>query len=287
MGLSTDIPCQELVELVTAYLDGALSPADRERCEAHWRTCPGCRTYLAQMQMVVDALGQLGRREVGENGAEKDRLLDLFRTRGLHHRGPRERSVPLGVAGEFAAPGDHISYFWESEGEFDAAAGFLAAGVERDEVCVLLGHAGANSRVLAGLERRGLPPDELERRDRLHTVSGQQPADAILREIGDRVRIAVDRGIPMVRVLGNLGWQHLGWPAEGDILRLEARVTDAVRNLPSVVMCAYDVRGLSGRSLLLGGLECHPLTLRRGALRRNEHHVPAEQFLEALALDAA
>jgi hypothetical protein len=287
MGLSTDMPCQELVELVTAYLDGALSPTDRERCEAHWRTCPGCRTYLAQMQFVVGSLGQLGRREVGENGAEKDRLLDLFRTRGFHYRGPRERSVPLGVAGEFAAPGDHISYFWESEGEFDAATGFLAAGLERDEVCVLLGHAVANSRVLAGLERRGLTPDELQRRNRFHTVSGQQPAEAILREIGDRVRIAVDRGVPMVRVLGNLGWELPGWPAEGDILRLEARVTDAVRNLPSVVMCSYDVRGLSGRSLLLGGLECHPLTLRRGELRRNEHHVPAEQFLETLALDAA
>jgi hypothetical protein len=239
------------------------------------------------MQLVVGSLGQLGRREAEENGAERDRLLDLFRTRGFHHRGPGERSVPLGVAAEFAAPGDHISYFWESEGEFDAAAGFLAAGVERDEVCVLLGHAVANSRVLADLERRGLAPDELERRDRLHTVSGQQPAEAILREIGDRVRIAVDRGVSMVRVLGNLGWEHPGWPAQGDILRLEARVTDAVRNLPSVVMCAYDVRGVSGRSLLLGGLECHPLTLRRGALRRNEHHVPAEQFLQTLALDAA
>ena len=287
MGLSTDMPCQELVELVTAYLDGALSPADRERFEAHWRTCPACRTYLAQMQLVVGSLGQLGCREAEENGAERDRLLTLFRTRGFHHRGPRERSVPLGVVDALASPGDHISYFWESEGEFDAAAGFLAPGVERDEVCVLLGHAAASSRVLAGLERRGVPPDDLERRDRLHTVSGQQPSDAMLQEISDRVRTAVDRGVPMVRVLGNLGWGHPGWPAERDILRLEARVTDAIRNLPSVVMCAYDVRGLTGRSLLLGGLECHPLTIRRGALRRNEHHVPAEQFLETLALDAA
>jgi hypothetical protein len=92
--------------------------------------------------------------------------------------------------------------------------------------------------------------------------------------------------VPMVRVLGHLGWEHPGWPAEQDILSLEARLTDAVRKLPSIVLCAYDVQRLSGRRLLLGGLECHPLTLRRGPLRQNEHHVPAEQFLERLSANA-
>lgn len=67
---------------------------------------------------------------------------------------------------------------------------------------------------------------------------------------------------------------------------LEARVTDAVRNLPSVVLCAYDVRRLSGRQLLQGGLECHPLTLRHTSLRHNEHHVPTQPFLERLSADA-
>ena len=90
----------------------------------------------------------------------------------------------------------------------------------------------------------------------------------------------------VARVLGHLGWEQPGWPAEREILSLEARVTYAVRNLPSVVLCAYDVRGLAGRPLLLGGLECHPLTLRRATLRLNEHYVAAEQVLERLSADA-
>jgi hypothetical protein len=286
MGSSTGMPCQELAELVTAYLDGALASAERAHCDEHLRTCAGCRAYLAQMELVVGALGELRRSDGEEHAAEKARLLDLFRTRGPRSRAPLERSVPLGITDAFAAPGDHIGYFWEDDQEFDATAGFLAAGLERDEVCVLLGHDAANARVLAGLERRGLPPDDMRRRDRFYTVSGQQPADALLREIDDRVRAAVDDGVPMVRVLGHLGWEHPGWPAEREILSLEARVTDAVRNLPSVVLCAYDVRGLAGRPLLLGGLECHPLTLRRATLRQNEHYVAAEQVLERLSADA-
>jgi hypothetical protein len=238
------------------------------------------------MELVVGALGELRQSEGEGNGAEKARLLGLFRATGLHHRAPVERSVPLGIADTFAAPGDHIGYFWEDDQDFDATAGFLAAGLERDEVCVLLGHDAANGRVLAGLERRGLPSDELRRGGRLHTVSGQQPADALLREIASRIRAAVDDGIPMVRVLGHLGWGQPGWPAEREMLSLEARVTDTVRNLPSVVLCAYAVREIAGRPLLLGGLECHPLTLRRATLRPNEHYVACEPFLERLSADS-
>ena len=273
--------CRELVERLTVYLEGALPSAERARCDAHMGACAGRRAYVAQMELVIGSLGEL-RRSGAADGVDKARVLALFRT----NRALRECSVPLGIADAFAAPGDHIGYFWEDEQELDATAGFLAAGMERDEVCVLLGHDAANARVLAGLERRGLPPDEFRRRDRFHTVSGQQPAESILREIDDRVRAAVDDGVPMVRVLGHLGWERPGWPAERDILSLEARVTDAVRNLPSVILCAYDVRALTGRQLLLGGLECHPLTLRRSALRRNEHHVAAEQFLEKLSTHA-
>jgi anti-sigma factor RsiW len=45
--------CQELVELVTDYLEGAMSAADRARFEEHLAICPGCQTYLEQMRQTM------------------------------------------------------------------------------------------------------------------------------------------------------------------------------------------------------------------------------------------
>jgi anti-sigma factor RsiW len=45
--------CQELVELVTDYLEGALPPDDAERFEAHVASCEGCETYVEQMKSTI------------------------------------------------------------------------------------------------------------------------------------------------------------------------------------------------------------------------------------------
>jgi anti-sigma factor RsiW len=55
-----DLSCQELVELVTEYLEGTLPPPDRARFEAHVAGCPGCDRYLAQMRTTI-ALAGAGR----------------------------------------------------------------------------------------------------------------------------------------------------------------------------------------------------------------------------------
>lgn len=54
-----DLVCQQVVELVTEYLDGALSRADRRRFDAHLRKCPNCTNYLAQMRATIRATGSL------------------------------------------------------------------------------------------------------------------------------------------------------------------------------------------------------------------------------------
>jgi anti-sigma factor RsiW len=57
--MSSDLTCRELVDLVTEYLDGALSLEDRSRFEEHVISCPPCRAYLEQMQTTLRLLGSI------------------------------------------------------------------------------------------------------------------------------------------------------------------------------------------------------------------------------------
>jgi len=285
MKPSAEMTCHELVERVTAYLEGALSSQERGRFEAHQRGCSNCQAHVSQVRLVVSALGQLQPSAGEDFSSAQDRIRELFRARGLHRHEKRDRDIPLGLGGELAALGDHIAYFWESEREFDAIAGFLAAGVSLGEACVLIGHDAANERLMASLERRGLSVRALVQDRQVQVASVHSSADALLLELDGRIKDAVHRGMPAVRILGTLGWGRgtPGWPSDREILRLEAQVASAAERLPSIVVCTYDVTNLPGPMLLKGGLECHPLTFRRDCLRHNEHHVPAERFLEELS----
>lgn len=53
------LSCQELVELVTDYLEGALSPEERTRFVAHIERCNGCGTYLEQIKQTIELTGRL------------------------------------------------------------------------------------------------------------------------------------------------------------------------------------------------------------------------------------
>ena len=71
------ITCQELVELVTDYLEGTLPPETREAFEAHLGVCPGCDTYLDQMRETVRVTGTLTEEQL--DPAVRDQLLAAFR----------------------------------------------------------------------------------------------------------------------------------------------------------------------------------------------------------------
>ena len=72
-----DLPCQELVELVTEYLEDRLPATERARFEAHLAICSGCRTYLEQMRQTIRSLGRLSEESIDDDA--KSRLLAAFR----------------------------------------------------------------------------------------------------------------------------------------------------------------------------------------------------------------
>jgi anti-sigma factor RsiW len=74
--LTRDVSCREAVELVTDYLEDALSARDRRRLERHLAKCDGCAGYLAQVRAVVVATGAVGPEDL-EPGTLQG-LVELF-----------------------------------------------------------------------------------------------------------------------------------------------------------------------------------------------------------------
>jgi anti-sigma factor RsiW len=68
--------CNDLVELVTAYLDGSLDTETRARFDTHLLECDGCENYLQQFRSTVDTLGKIDQETI--DPAFRDRLLDAF-----------------------------------------------------------------------------------------------------------------------------------------------------------------------------------------------------------------
>lgn len=72
--------CQEFVELVTEYLEGALTEERRSELHAHIDECGGCTRYLQQMRDTIAALATLP----PENGflESREAAMDAFRRLG-------------------------------------------------------------------------------------------------------------------------------------------------------------------------------------------------------------
>lgn len=58
--MTTDeLTCEELVELITDYLEGALGPEERARFDEHLETCEPCSIYLKQMKRTIEIAGAI------------------------------------------------------------------------------------------------------------------------------------------------------------------------------------------------------------------------------------
>ena len=70
--------CREAVEAVTAYLDGAMTPRDRERFERHLGGCDHCTAYVEQIRATIELTGRIEPEDLSPDAREA--LLGVFRS---------------------------------------------------------------------------------------------------------------------------------------------------------------------------------------------------------------
>jgi len=76
------LDCDQVVELVTDLLEGALDETTAERVHVHLAECPGCATYVEQIRQTVNTLGAVTPQALSTQAQED--LVAAFR--GFHHR---------------------------------------------------------------------------------------------------------------------------------------------------------------------------------------------------------
>jgi anti-sigma factor RsiW len=72
-----EMPCQELVEVITDYLEDALVETDRRRFEAHLADCDACRDYVDQFRQTIALAGRVEPEQLSPHA--RDQLLAAFR----------------------------------------------------------------------------------------------------------------------------------------------------------------------------------------------------------------
>ncbi len=76
MSTTDQLTCEELVEVVTQYLEDRMPPGEREAFDEHLYICAGCRIYLDQMRQTITTLGTITPEEISPEIRED--LLYLF-----------------------------------------------------------------------------------------------------------------------------------------------------------------------------------------------------------------
>jgi hypothetical protein len=190
--------------------------------------------------------------------------------------------APLGFADLKIDVPSHICLFYEDDNELRDRLGFLANTLDDpQQVAVLFGKKERLEEILAYIavdHGRDTAADLAA--GRIVLVHGAPDADALLGGIAKALDAAVARGTKLIRFLGFIGWGDMDWPANEDLMTFEAKVSEAVKSYPAIVMCTYNTEKLPGSVLIFAGIETHPYTIVGTTLCENPHYVPFADYIE-------
>src|ERR1051325_8315263 len=269
--------CKEVWKEISTYLDGALDDAACLRLESHFAACANCKSILDGAKNVKQLMGDNRDLDIPEKVSRR-----LYSKLEQHLAPSEENStvgseIPVGITGDRVTLGSHLIYFWESDDDFARGVRFLYPGLGKNEHCIIFGHDEALEKVQATLRADGYDPQELINKLKLTVIPRRSDARGTISDITGVEQAALRAGASCVRFLGNLGMGAGPLPAgEDDVLELEAQADALIHGLPCVIVCMYDIRTLSGRLILKGGLETHHLAVCSHGVQKNPYYLPAD-----------
>ncbi len=271
--MAVEMKCADVRREISNYLDRSVPALRRRQMQRHFTKCKRCKAVLDGTSNIVDLTNDERAFELPRDVSRRlysklERHLEAQK-KGL--RGVSEE-IPVGITDDRVQLGSHLIYFWENDADFERGVRFLYPGLGKGEHCIIFGHDEALQKVMATLWSEGYDPDELIRKLQLTVLRRHASAEATLSDINDVAQACLDAGATGIRFLGNLGMGRDPLPAgEDDVLELENKVSAMINAIPCVVVCMYDVRTLSGRLILKGGLQTHRLAVCPDCVHENPY----------------
>ena len=268
--------CKEVWREISAYLDGTLDDIARLRLDSHFASCAGCKAVLDGAENIKHLMSDSRAFEIPEK-VSRSLYSKLEQHIAPSAENPAEgNEIPVGITEDRVELGSHLIYFWENDDDFARGVRFLYPGLGKSEHCIIFGHDEALEKVQETLRSDGYDPQELISKMKLTVIPRRSDARGTISDISDVVQAALRTGASCVRFLGNLGMGTDPLPAgEDDVLELEAQADALIHGIPCVIVCMYDVRTLSGRLILKGGLETHHLAVCSHGVHNNPYYLPA------------
>jgi PAS domain S-box-containing protein len=202
-------------------------------------------------------------------------------------RSKRTPTIDLGIGALRVPIHSHIAQLWKTQRDFEEAVGFVEAGLRGSDYCVVVGDESETGSVLSILEKNGFDVETLAAEKRLILVRPAPSAREMLADISAAFEEAISAGASLVRLFGNVGWNRETWPADAELIAVEAHLNEIAEEFDSVLLCLHKLPATTGLILRHGVLGTHPTVLDAGELLANPLFIAPQTIPERLAAVAS
>ncbi|HGE71972.1 TPA: hypothetical protein ENX78_14130 [Candidatus Poribacteria bacterium] len=230
--------CEDICELICAYLDNELEPKAQKLLEKHLEECERCRLEVSNCRCLKDRF---------RKGIKQFKAPDELKYRIVRELSRIDEYRETGIqALDLVHWGSHIAHFYEGKNEIsEIATPYIINGLEQNEWCVWivsgLSLSEARDVIMCSLPdaKKYLDKGQLEilHYKDWYLSNGHFDSQVSMKSAFDRYNNALYNGYSGLRVAGNPCWvSQDDWDA---FIDFEDSINNAITDKKMLAMCSY------------------------------------------------